>query len=213
MEPDRLTRAAGHAEKVASLAPADIFVLQAQHLFKHMCGEHTRASWVLEYWRHVCARKVDANFWREVEQVAMCEDAAIAIGAATLLTTLIFGPFAPSELTRWSLDRLPPAICLWIHLYGKRVLLSDSPGSKLYLLLRKQLNPHAKHEHRRLIFPIHLPQRITRSQACEGLQGRTRRFRVQMMFSARRLRFHLAEGLRLAIESPRWERRLAGVSE
>jgi hypothetical protein len=213
---DRLSRMnsdAGEAGAVASLGTADIFVLQAQHLFKHMCGEHTRASWVLEYWRHVCARREDANFWREVEEVAGLENATVAIGAATLLATLIFGPFAPKALTRWSVDQLSPAICLWIQLYGKRVLLSDTPGSKLYLLLRRQINPHAKDEHHRLMFPIHLPQRITRARERENVADRFRRFKVQALFSARRLRFHLAEGLRLAMESPRWERRLAGVSE
>lgn len=70
-----------------------------------------------------------------------------------------------------------------------------------------------KDEHRRLLFPTHLPRRITRAQASEGLIGRLRRFKIQTMFSARRLRFHLTEGLRLAVESPGWERRLAGVSE
>ncbi|HEY2469591.1 MAG TPA: nucleotidyltransferase family protein [Terracidiphilus sp.] len=213
---DRLSRMdsnKNNAGKVASLGQADVFVLQAQHLFKHMCGEHTRVSWVLEYWRHVCARRDDANFWCEVERVAASENAAIAIGAATLLASLIFGPFAPATLTRWSVDRLSPAICLWIQLYGKRVLLSDTPGSKLYLLLRKQLNPHAGDEHRRLLFPIHLPQRITRARDREGVTQRFRRFKIQMLFSGRRLRFHLAEGLRLAVESPRWERRLTGVSE
>lgn len=213
---DRLTRAkwkTTDSGTVASLSPADIFALQGQHLFKHMCGEYTRASWVLEYWRHVCARRDDVEFWREVERVGSSEDAAVAIGAATLLASLVFGPFAPKELTHWTVDRLSPAICLWIQLYGRRVLLSDAPGNKLYLLLRKQLNPHAKEEHRRLLFPIHLPPRITRGYDREGVEGRLRRFRIQMLFSARRLRFHVAEGLRLAVESPRWERRLAGVTQ
>lgn len=218
--PDRLARAEWRSiqgYQLPALSPADVFVLQGQHLFKHMCGEHTRASWVLEYWRHVCARRQDVAFWREVELVAANEPgASVAIGAATLLTTLVFGPFAPKELSRWSMDRLPPAVCLWIQLYGRRVLLSDTPGSKLYLLLRKQLNPHsetAKAERRRLLFPIHLPQRITRAGEKECLVRRLQRAKVQAQFAMRRLRFHLAEGARLAVESPRWERRLAGVSQ
>lgn len=214
---DKLSRATWRQARegqVASLSPADIFVLQGQHLFKHMCGEHTRASWVLEFWRHVCARRDDVDFWVAVEQAAAGEDGArVAVGAATLLATLVFGAFAPTELTRWSMDQLPPAICLWIQLYGKRVLLSDAPGSKLYLLLRKQLNPHANAERRRLLLPFHFPQRIARPQHREGLKGRLRRFKLQTLFFVRRLHFHLAEGLRLAVESPRWERRVAGVSQ
>ena len=217
---DRLTRAHWqtiHGQQIPALSPADLFVLQGQHLFKHMCGEHTRASWVLEYWRHVCARRNDAAFWHEVELIAAQEPGAnIAIGAATLLASLVFGPFAPRELSRWTMDQLQAAICLWIHLYGLRVLLSNTPGSKLYLLLRKELNPGSPTEHlarRRLIFPVHWPQRITRAADVEGTAAKLRRYRVQTQFVIRRLRFHVAEGVGLAIESLRWQRRVAGGSQ
>jgi hypothetical protein len=217
---DRLTRATWkniRDEQLPSLSPADIFVFQGQHLFKHMCGEHTRASWVLEYWRHVCARRNDSTFWAEVELIAEQEPGAnVAIGAATLLTSLMFGPFAPAELSRWSMEQLPPAICLWIQLYGRRLLLSDSPGSKLYLLLRKELTPHSSAEEvarRRLLFPLHRPPRVTRPMGNEGVLTRFRRYRFEANFVIRRLRFHIAEGIGLAIESLRWQRRLEGVSQ
>jgi hypothetical protein len=172
---------------------------------------------VLEYWRHVCARKTNSAFWSDAERVAKKEKGAVtAIGAATLLATLVFGPFAPEELARWSMDQLPPAICLWIQLYGRHVLLSDTPRSKLYLLLRKELNPNSKAEsveRRRLLLPLHMPQRITRTGEAESMKERFGRNRVQTLFALQRLRFHFAQGLLLAIEGPRWERRLSGVSQ
>ena len=216
---DRLTRAecrSVRGELLPCLSAADAFVLQGQHLFKHMCGEHTRTSWVLEYWRHVCARYSDAAFWAEVESIAKGEPGAkTAIGAATLLTTMMFGPFAPRELSRWSMDELPAAVCLWIQLYGRRLLLSDSPVSKLYLLLRKEVYPPSPSEdvvRKRLMFPIHRPPRVTRPMAEEGLLTRLRRYRYEARFVMGRLRFHVAEGIGLAIESLRWQRRLDGVS-
>lgn len=217
---DRLKRAQLRVirdRELPALSAADILVQQGQHLFKHLCGEYTRASWVLEFWRHVCARRNDAAFWREVELVASEEPGTtIAIGAATLLATLLFGSFAPAELSRWSMEKLPPAICLWIQLYGRRVLLSDTPGSKLYLLLRKELAPQSAEEHvarRRLLVPLHWPQRITRPKKNETLSSRLRRYKVQAHFVMRRMRFHIAEGIGLAIESLRWQRRLAGYHD
>ena len=217
---DRLARSQWklvNGDLLPALSQADLFILQAQHLFKHMCSEYTRSSWVLEYWRHVCARRDDAAFWREVECIAADEPgSAIAIGAATLLTALVFGPFAPRELTRWSVNQLPPEVCLWLHLYGRRILLSDKPGSKLYLLLRKEMDPDSaaeKSARRRLLIPFHQPKRITRAVENESLVRRIRRSWVQAKFTTRRLRFHVAEGFGMVIETVRWQRRNGGISQ
>jgi hypothetical protein len=199
------------------LSPADLFVQQAVHLFKHMCGEYTRAAWVLEFWRHVSARRNDMEFWREVECAAAREpNAYIAIGASLLLTSLVFGPCAPDQLARWSLDRLSPAVCLWIQMYGRQILLADSPRSKLYLLLLRELRPDSavgRSARLRLIFPIHMPPSVTRGEANERLSSRLLRYGAQARFALIRLRFHAAEGFRLAFESIRWQRRLAEVTQ
>jgi len=200
-----------------ALSPADIFVQQAVHLFKHMCSEHTRASWVLEFWRHISARRHDKTFWCQVEAVASGEpQAGLAIGAAVLLTSLVFGPCAPEQLACWSLDRLPPPICLWIQMYGRNTLLSDNPRSKLYLLLLRQLRPDSPAERtarRRLIFPFHMPQRVTRGGENERFASRLLRYGSQVRFVFIRLQFHTAEGLRFGFESIRWHRRLAEVTQ
>jgi len=217
---DRLSRAVLRSIQgviLPVLSPADIFVQQAVHLFKHMCSEHTRASWVLEFWRHISARRNDEAFWRQVEAIAATEPQAdLAIGAAILLTSLVFGPCAPKQIEHWSLDRLSPAICLWIQMYGRHILLSDNPRTKLYLLLLRQLNPDTDAERiarRRLIFPVHMPQRITRGGADELLGSRLRRYRAQARFFLIRLAFHVAEDLGLVLESIRWHRRLAEVTQ
>ena len=114
------------------------------------------------------------------------------------------------------MDRLSPAICLWIQLYGRQILLSDSPHSRLYLLLREQLDSDPSGvsvARKRLIFPIHLPPRVTRGESGESILTRLRRYRMQAKFALIRLWFHLAEGLRFAVESLRWQRRLMGVTQ
>jgi len=201
---------------LSSLSPADIFLQQALHLFKHIGGEYTRVSWVLEYWRHVLARRDDNTFWREVKSLADSEPQAhIAIGAVTLLATHLFGEFAPRELTRWSMDRLSPDVRLWIETYGRRAVLAEFPGSKLYLLLRQQLSAQRRHGRtplRRFIFPAHLPPRITHGKTGKAWLPRLMQYRTQASFVFLRLRFHLVEGLRYAVESSRWQRRLKGMT-
>jgi hypothetical protein len=217
---DQLTRARPRSIRgtmLPSLSPADLFLQQALHLFKHLCSEHTRASWVLEFWRHVLARRVDIAFWREVESLAANEEqASVAIGAATLLATNVFGEFAPEELSRWTMNRLSPAVRLWIETYGRRTLLADFPGSKLYLLLRSHLRSDsdaAQASLRRLVFPTRLPARITQGEAGERLVSRLKRAQIEVRFLLFRLRFHVVEGVRYAIESSRWQRRLAGMTQ
>lgn len=218
---DRLKRAQIRCIRGAllpTLSPADLFMQQALHLFKHICSEYTRASWVLEYWRHVQTRRNDATFWHQVELLAVNEpNGALAIGTATMLATHAFGEFAPPELTRWSMDCLPPTVQLWIHTYGRRVLFTDVPGSKFYLLLKQELNASSiteKKMARRILFPMHLPPRIiTQGESREGLLSLLTRHRMQNNFIFFRLRFHVVEGLRYVIESLRWQRRLAGITQ
>ncbi len=201
-----------HGLRIPALSPADIFVQQGLHLFKHLCGEHTRASWVLEFWRHIQVRRGDIEFWSEVQSVAAAEpQACIALGASTLLTTLIFGESAPEPLTQWTTDRLPLAVRLWVETYGCRVLLAGSTGNKLYLILRQQLpqRGETRTNVRRLVFPLHMPPRITHGEPGEKLVARLGRYRFEISYVFARMSFHLVEGLRYAIESSRWQRRLA----
>lgn len=199
-----------------TLSPADLFIHQGLHLFKHLCGEYTRVSWVLEFWRHLQARGRDKAFWRDVKSIAGDEPHAdTAIGAAALLTTSTFGKFAPEELSCWTIDQLPSAVRLWIETYGNRVLLTDFPGSKLYLLLRSHLHGESgarQADVRRLVIPAHLPPGVTHGNDDESFSTRLRRLFVEAGFVLFRLRFHLVEGIRYGIESSRWQRRLTGIT-
>ena len=209
---DRLARARNrrfqHFE-LPALSPSDLFVQQALHIFKHLCSENTRALWLLEFWRHVLARRTNLAFWRRVESIAGAEPGAdLAVGAVTLLTTLLFGPFAPEELSRWSMDRLSPEVRLWIETFGRRILLADFPGNKFYLLLRQQLNAGPSPPRVlgwRVLLPLHWwPTRITHGKAGERLYARLIRYRVETRYIWSRLRFHMETGLPYAIESWRW---------
>jgi hypothetical protein len=114
------------------------------------------------------------------------------------------------------MSQLSAPVSLWIEMYGRRAMLTDFPGSKLYLLLRAQLKTNLTSESvssRRLIFPFHMPPQITQPEAGERILSRLRRYRIQAGFVFFRLRFHLVEGLRYAIEASRWHRRLTGMAQ
>ena len=212
----RARRLSIRGEQLPALCVVDAFIYQAKHLYKHICSDHLRASWVLEFWRHVCTRCDDTEFWRQVKLAADQEPGAkTAIGSAILLASHVFGPFAPEELCSWSMD-LPPAIGIWIQLYWRRVLLSDTPRHKLYLLLRRELssNSHAEERvRRRLLLPLQWPQRITRPLESDTFTDCLRRYWTQARFSFHRLCFHLVEGIGFGMELRRWHRRLAEASQ
>lgn len=200
-----------------TLSPVNLFLDQALHLFKHTCYEQTRAAWVLEFHRHVLAHREDSAFWHELESAAALESQAeIALGVVTLLTTRVFGNFAPEELTRWTVDRLPPAVSLWVEMYGSRTLLTNFPGNKLYLLLRGQLQENRDLDPvsaRRILFPFHRPPKKFPRHRDERMLWRIVRYSAQCRYVLLRLRFHLIEGLRYGVEAWRWKRLLARMAE
>ncbi len=150
---------------------------------------------------------IDA-FWGELRLLAEeNRRTPIALGVVTLLITRVMGDFAPEALTTWTVDCLPPGARLWVEMYGRRSALANSSGSKLYLLLQRELEASgvpAKRTLRSTLLPFHLPPTIFHATANESLSMRLRRHRNQLYFISLRLRFHIVEGLRYFGESLRW---------
>lgn len=198
------------------LTPPALLLGQGLHLYKHVSGESARAAHLVEFYRHVVARRADETFWSELRLLAEeNRRATIALGVVTLLITRLMGSFAPEELSRWTVDCLPPAVRLWVKLYGHRSVLPGFPGTKLYLFLEKELEhcgvPAARSV-RRSLLPRTLPPALVHPAPNERLSARLRRYQTQLWFITFRLRFHAVEGLRYAYESQRWRRRLKGLS-
>ena len=191
-----------------TLSPADQFLNQALHLFGHIRSEFTRTSWGLEFARHLRSRGNDAAFWREVEELAAeAPEATTALGVTILLVEQVFGPAAPDALRRWTVDQLPAPVARWARMYGRRVMMADFPGNKLYLLLENELGPRrsdARQAALKRLLPLRLPPMITRGEAGEQLSTRLRRYMAQTRFVLFRLRFHVVQGARYCLEFLRW---------
>lgn len=202
--------------ELSTLSPTDILVRQALHLSKHLCGERTRISWVLEFKRHVEARRGDAAFWAEVESIANQEDnAGLAISMALWLAREFFGPLYVDHFDHRKADRLPARVRMWLQRYAHDVLISDSIASKHYTLLRAEIPGQAcdSKSLRRLLIPLHLPFRITMPSPRETLAGRVGRWVTEARHFFTRLRFHAIEGLWFAIEASRWRKAVARCEE
>ena len=195
--------------QIEVLSPADILVQQALHLLKHLCGEHTRLSWILEFWRHVNARRHDQGFWHVVESnAAITANGDLAMAIAFWAAGEVFGAKVCCDREQWKAQALPVRVKLWLELYLKRLLMSDAVGSKLYALLRTEV-PHAPNAERRMqdiLLPRVLPSPILESHPDEGFADRWNRRRAEAEFFLRRLRFHLREGARFVFELLRWNR-------
>jgi hypothetical protein len=198
------------------LSSVDLFLGQGMHAFKHVCSEFSRTAHLLEFRRHVIARHDDASFWTEVRaRVEGSPTAAISFGVVALLITNAMGNFAPWSFANWTIDRLPACARLWVQLYGERIVFASFPGSKLYLLLHKELAASglpARRSMRQALLPLSLPPLIVHANANEKLLMRLRRYRIQLRFILFRLRFHTVEGLRYLRESLRWQQYMNGVA-
>ncbi len=212
---ERRTRHSWGGVTFPALTPADQFIAQALHIFKHLCTACTRLSWLLEYQHHVAVRYQDQAFWQEVRKHAESDaHTCIALGLATLLSFRILGGKAPAQLEEWTSARLPVAVKLWADHYGREAILADFPGTKLYLLLQEELRGNDdtwKQTKRRRLIPLRLAPRIVSVSSDDNAWKRMRSELFQLRFLMFRLRFHIFEGLHYLVEASRWKRRLAAL--
>jgi Uncharacterised nucleotidyltransferase len=204
-----------HNTSLPVLSPVDLFLGQGLHVYRHVCSEFLRAGHLIEFRRHVISRYDDRAFWRRLrEQAEGDARSAVGLGVAVLVISRVMGAFAPEELTCWTVDRLPAGVRLWISLYGHHAVLAAFPGSKLYLLLQKELTDAsfpAKRSRLKALLPRCLPPAITHVARGETAGARMRLYRGQVLFLLFRLRFHVVAGFRYWRASAQWRRQLSSL--
>jgi hypothetical protein len=217
--PSRLSRTETmrfHDALMPVLSPIDLFLGQGTHLFKHVSSEFLRAAHLIEFRRHIIARRGDSRFWSNLERQASTDpETYLKLGTVVLLISRAMGQFAPDELTSWTADRLPLAVRRWVDLYGLRTALASFPGGKSYLLLEKELEAAglpAKRPLRRALVPHRMPPAITQPVAGEGIFACAKRYQRECRFVLFRLRFHAMEGIRYLRQSILWRQLRTGDS-
>jgi hypothetical protein len=199
---------------VPTLAPADQLIGQALHLLGHLRGDSsTRASWLLEFRRHVVRRNGEAEFWSDVERLTQEQPLAqLALAVAARLSADLFGDLSQAETERRLIHAVPLKVAMWARHYGREAVIADFPGTKRYLLLEQVLADSARayrYSTLRRLFPLHVTPRVLSKAPVETRCQRLGRNLVQAQFILFRLRFHCVEGLRYLLELPRWKLRLS----
>lgn len=209
---ERIEKREFHGIHMPVLSPVDLFLGQGLHVYKHVCSEFSRTAHLLEFQRHVLFRRDDNIFWNELQSIAEKNPrASLGLGVVTLLITRVMGGFAPEEFMSWTVRRLPKSALLWVEMYGHRVVFGSFPGTKLYLLLQRELEftgVPAKRSLRHALLPLRLPPLVIRASLNETFSVRIRRYRMQLHVILLRLRFHFVEGFRYALEFYRWQQRI-----
>lgn len=197
------------------LCPVDLFLRQGLHAYKDVCSQFFRLSLLIEFYRHILFRRNDDDFWRALHQEASGDaHAVLGLGVVILLIMQVMGDFAPEALTHWTVDRLPRSARLWVETYGRAILLGSFPGSKLYRLLKSELEAEgtaarpsagsAKPPTRAVSVALDYPSVTFSTRLIRFI--RLMRYRMQLDLIPSRLRFYGIETLRLAWETHRWRR-------
>ena len=199
------------------LPPVDLFLGVALHFHKHVCSAAFRCAHMIEFRKLVLSHRNDIAFWNCVR--ARAEDNTrqrLALGIVTLLATHAIGDFAPDALTSWTVDRLPPAIRVWVETHGLRCALASFPGNKLYLLLQRELEAEGivpRTTLQRALLPSRLPPRLACTSPNAPLVLRVQHAWKQLLYIFLRLQFHVFGGLRYAWEAHRWQRQFHQISK
>jgi hypothetical protein len=194
------------------LSDCDRFIALAHHLFKHLKGEWTRASWILEYANFVNVNEQNEDLWVEVRRCASeSEETRLAIGAATRVSQQNFDIHQIPEALTWTIRQLPRTVSLWLDRYGKKVVFARFPGTKIYLLLHKAiaLDGIVGSREVKALFPSHRPARITVKSQSPNLLVDLRNLLEECRFFFFRLYFHLKQGCYYFVDAARWKRDVA----
>jgi hypothetical protein len=191
-----------------ALLKAEVFSEQCLHVYRHLQTEQTRLSWILEYRNFVRTNREDEDFWQEIRQ-RCARDASFA-SAFLLVTSFasqVFGEFAPDWFSELNARGLNEGVQKWLQRYAWDIALAKFPGTKLYLILERELsNDHARWQ--TLVRRAFLPSRITppKVMASTNSGGRKRQYRAgRFRHAVARTEFHMREACRVSYEMIRWE--------
>ena len=206
---DRLSVWHYQGHSFPTLSPQDQIIAQALHLLSHLRNASTRPAWLLEFQRHASFYKDDVLFWSEVRELARVHPLIpVALGVSVISTRELFGSFKPASIADWAEHAVPPGVRLWLQRFGRRAIMADFPGTKLYLLLNRELNlgpGQTSHNASSGLLPALRVPRLFDSRPPENFHDRVRAQWMQLRYVLFRLRFHAVESIRALWAATTWK--------
>lgn len=189
-----------------ALPKTEVFVEQCLHVFRHLRGEQTRLSWILEYSNFVRCHPKDEDFWSKIK-IHCDEDPAFACAFVCLhsLATHLFGESAPQRFADLNGKYATDGVRKWLSRYAWKVALAEFPGTKLYLLLERELIENQQEWQRmarKAIIPLHRPPRV---MASTQIVSRKKYSQGRLRHVIARAIFHAREACRVSYELVRWK--------
>jgi hypothetical protein len=187
-----------------TLSREQTFIYQALHLAKHLRSEWTRASWMLELRSAILDAADDTEFWGRMWTECPGNCAAL-VAVAVCASARVLGFEVPRDLATYAHEAMPDGVLRWIEAFSEEVVTASFPGTKLYLLLERELaggKEEFLRKRRTVLMPLRVPGYVSS-------HGALRRSPVTYIrhaaYVAQRLRFHLREGMRLLRAERSWK--------
>lgn len=200
-----------HSQGLAfpTLADEDLLALTLLDTFARVLDYWCKLSWFFELSNFLQVRRSNVAFWEEFYSRISDRGKLPQIADFLLfLCSNLFGVDLPESVGS-RVSRLNPALVLWVHRYGEEWALSKYPGSKLSLLVQRELidRPEKWKEIRnRRLFPF-LPWRgVLRRNTTVASRAPTSRS-ISRVFD--RIRFHVPATYSYLRKLPRWKRLLS----
>ena len=198
-----------HGMSFATLADDDLLAVTLMDTFNRVLTYWCKLSWLLEISHFLKVRHSEdifwENFYRRIADWAKLPQIADFLFS---LCSSVFGVALP-KVVRYRVSELSPALALWTRHYGKQWALAEYPGSKLSLLVQRELISDRamwKRTSRQRLFPL-MP---VRSASSGSIAATTERGPLKRKISriVDRIRFHGPTTYAYLRELPRWKRLL-----
>ena len=186
-----------------AMGRVDCFAEYVLHFKKHLHCGWVRADALLEYRCFLRLMAANKSFWAEVQhKCAASHELREAVAIFALLAREVLGVPVIPELTHMVLS-MPFGVRRWVHRYAWSVLLTEYPGTKLYVILELESGRHDLLSCLRRLFP----SAYKASQVAE--KGRTSASKrqallTQSLYFMSRCHFHLRETIRTSCALIAW---------